>query len=75
MTFPLFSKISVKGDDQHPLYTFLTSDSTNHKFAGDVKWNFTKYMVDRKGNVVGKFASGVGPMSEEMITAVESALQ
>ena len=75
VTFDMFSKISVKGDDQHPLYTFLTSDSTNRKFAGDVQWNFTKYLVDRQGNVVGKFASGVGPMSEEMTTAVEAALQ
>jgi len=75
VTFDMFSKISVKGDDQHPLYAFLTSESTNPNFAGDVRWNFTKYLVDRKGNVVGKFASGVGPTSEEMITAVESALQ
>lgn len=75
VTFDMFSKISVKGDDQHPLYTFLTSDSTNPKFSGDVKWNFTKYLVDRNGSVVGKFASGVGPMSEELIAAVESALQ
>jgi glutathione peroxidase len=57
------------------LYTFLTSDSTNPKFSGDVKWNFTKYLVDRNGSVVGKFAPGVGPMSEELIAAVESALQ
>ncbi len=75
VTFDMFSKISVKGDDQHPLYTFLTSESTNPKFSGDVKWNFTKYLVDRNGSVVGKFASGVGPMSEELIVAVESALQ
>jgi len=75
VTFDMFSKISVKGDDQHPLYTFLTSDTANQKFAGDVKWNFTKYLVDRNGNVVGKFASGVSPMSEEVIAAVESALR
>lgn len=75
VTFDMFSKISVKGDDQHPLYAFLTSDKTNREFAGDVKWNFTKYLVDRNGDVVGKFASGVNPMSEEMIAAVESALR
>ena len=75
VTFDMFSKISVKGDDQHPLYTFLTSDTANQKFAGDVKWNFTKYLVDRNGTVVGKFASGVSPMSEEVIAAVESALR
>jgi glutathione peroxidase len=75
VTFDMFSKISVKGDDQHPLYAFLTSDKTNPEFAGDVKWNFTKYLVDRNGYVVGKFASGVSPMSEEMIAAVESALR
>ena len=75
VTFDMYSKISVKGEDQHPLYTFLTSDTANQKFAGDVKWNFTKYLVDRNGTVVGKFASGVSPMSEEVIAAVESALR
>jgi len=75
VTFPMFSKISVKGKDQHPLYRYLTSESTNPKFAGDVKWNFTKYLVDRKGNIVGKFGSSVKPLSDELVGAIESALK
>jgi glutathione peroxidase len=75
VTFPMFSKISVKGKDQHPLYRYLTSESTNPTFAGDVKWNFTKYLVDRKGNIVGKFGSSVKPLSDELVGAIESALK
>jgi len=75
VTFPMFSKISVKGEDQHPLYRYLTSDSTNPKFAGQVKWNFTKYLVDRTSNIVGKFGSTVKPMSEEIVGAIEAALR
>lgn len=75
VTFDMFSKISVKGNDQHPLYRYLTAKETNPGFAGDVKWNFTKYLVSRDGTVVGKFASGVKPMSEELVSAIEAALQ
>jgi len=75
VTFPMFSKLSVKGDDQHPLYRWLTSEDTDPIFAGSVKWNFTKYLVDRKGNVIGKFGSSVKPLSDELVEAVESALR
>ncbi len=75
VTFPMFSKISVKGNDQHPLYRYLTSESTDPKFAGDVKWNFTKYLIDRKGGIVGKFVSKVTPLSDELVGAIESALR
>ena len=67
----MFSKISVKGDDQHPLYRYLTSARTDPKFSGDVKWNFQKYLVDRKGNIVGKFASSLDPLSSEITSAIE----
>jgi glutathione peroxidase len=73
-TFDMFSKISVKGDDQHPLYRYLTSADTDPEFAGDVKWNFQKYLVDRKGTIVGKFMSRVEPLSDEITSAVEKAL-
>ncbi|MCC6398360.1 MAG: glutathione peroxidase [Bacteroidetes bacterium] len=75
VTFDMFSKISVKGDDQHPLYRYLTSPETNPAFAGDVAWNFTKFLVNREGTIIGKFGSRVKPMSEELITAVEKALR
>ena len=72
VTFDLFSKISVKGDDQHPLYRLITSDST---YGGEVKWNFQKYLVDRKGNIAGKYLPKMQPMSEELTTAIEKALK
>lgn len=73
-TFDMFSKISVKGDDQDPLYKFLTSPKTDPKFSGDVKWNFQKYLVDRGGNIVAKFLSPIEPMSDDVTSAVEKAL-
>jgi len=74
VTFDLFSKISVKGSDQHPLYRFLTSTGTNPEYSGEVKWNFQKYLLDRKGRIVGKFASAVEPSSSELTSAIEQAL-
>ncbi len=74
VTFPMFSKISVKGDDQHPLYRFLTSDDTNPEFSGNVKWNFQKYLVNRDGAVIAKFAPSEDPMSADVGSAIESAL-
>jgi glutathione peroxidase len=72
VTFDMFSKISVKGNDQHPLYKFITSDST---YGGDVKWNFQKYLVDREGKLSGKYFSKVTPMSDEVTSAIEKALK
>ena len=75
VSFDLFSKISVKGADQHPLYKFLTSRETDPDFAGDVKWNFQKYLVGRDGMVIGRFMSAVGPMSRGITAAIEAALK
>jgi glutathione peroxidase len=75
VTFPMFSKISVKGGDQHPLYRFLTSDSTNPKYSGSVKWNFQKYLINRDGEVIAKFAPGDEPTSADVVSAIETALK
>jgi glutathione peroxidase len=75
VSFPMFSKISVKGVDQHPLYRFLTSDATNPKFAGNVKWNFQKYLVGRDGEIIAKFAPADDPLSTDVVAAVEAALR
>jgi glutathione peroxidase len=75
VTFPMFAKISVKGDDQHPLYNFLTAKETNPNFAGDISWNFNKFLVDRKGNVVARFSSKDTPESETVKTAIEKYLK
>jgi glutathione peroxidase len=74
VTFPMMSKISVKGDDQHPLYKFLTERDTDGDFAGDIGWNFTKFLVDRNGNVIARFATPTKPSDPALIAAVEKAL-
>jgi glutathione peroxidase len=72
VSFPLFSKISVKGSDKHPLYQYLTEQSP---FPGEVEWNFQKYLVDRSGNVVGRFHHRTKPASPEVVKEIERVLQ
>jgi glutathione peroxidase len=74
VTFPLMSKISVKGDDKAPLYKFLTEDPTAGAFKGDITWNFNKFLVDRNGNVIARFASPTKPSDPTLVAAVEQAL-
>jgi glutathione peroxidase len=71
VTFPMMSKISVKGKDQHPLYKWLTSKEMNGKMDSKVKWNFQKYMIDEQGNLVNFAAPGVKPFDEEIISWIE----
>ena len=73
--FPLYAKISVKGEDKAPLYQFLTDAGANPKTGGEIKWNFTKFLVDRDGKVVARFESAVKPDSPEVIAAIEKALK
>jgi glutathione peroxidase len=72
VSFDMFSKISVKGKDQHPLYTYLT---TEPGVQGDVSWNFQKYLVDRHGKIIAKFTPKVTPNSKEITTALEELLK
>jgi len=74
VTFPMFSKISVTGADQHPLYTFLTSKESNPEFGGDISWNFNKFIVDRNGKIVGRFGSKDKPEGEAVTAALEKYL-
>ena len=74
VSFPMFAKISVKGADQHPLYNFLTNPKTDPNFSGDVSWNFNKFVIDRKGNVVARFSSKDTPEGDSVIQAVEKYL-
>jgi len=74
VTFPMFSKISVKGKSQDPLYAFLTDEKANPGFGGAITWNFNKFLVNRAGRVVGRFGSKVEPDSKELLQAVEKAL-
>lgn len=75
VTFPMFAKISVKGDDQAPLYKFLTDETINPKFAGDITWNFNKFLINRKGEIIARFSSKDTPESEAVTSAIETALK
>jgi glutathione peroxidase len=74
VTFPMFSKISVAGKGQAPLYQYLTSKAANPKTAGEIPWNFTKYLVDKSGKVLARFDAAVEPQSKELVNAIEAAL-
>jgi glutathione peroxidase len=69
VTFDLFSKISVKGDDMHPLYQYLTKET-----GEEIGWNFTKIVIDKEGKISGRYASRVKPDSKEVIAKIESLL-
>jgi glutathione peroxidase len=73
VTFPLTEKANVRGKDQHPLYAELTKFKTG-LLPGLVKWNFEKFLVNRHGEVVGRFAPAVEPDSAEVIDAIEKEL-
>ena len=72
VTFQMFEKISVKGDDQHPLYQFLTKKELNGNIDQEPKWNFNKYLINEKGEVVKWWPSSVKPLDEEIINAIKS---
>ena len=74
VTFPMYSKISVKGADQTPLYAYLTRE-TGAGIAGEIQWNFTKFLVDRDGKVVQRFEPAVTPDSKEVTAAIEKQLK
>jgi glutathione peroxidase len=68
VTFPMMEKISVKGDDMHPLYKFLTQKELNGKEDSKVKWNFQKYLINEDGTLHTTLGSEVEPMDEKIIT-------
>jgi glutathione peroxidase len=71
VTFPMMSKISVKGDDMHPLYKWLTSKSENGVMDSEVTWNFQKYLIDEKGNLVDVIAPKVKPDDEKILSWIK----
>jgi glutathione peroxidase len=74
VTFPMFEKIVVKGERIHPLYKFLTEKESDPAFPGEIKWNFTKFLVDRDGKLAARFEPRTVPSAKEVIDAVEKAL-
>lgn len=72
--FDMLEKVVVKGDEICPLYKFLTSKETDPKFAGEITWNFEKFLVSRNGEVVNRFKPRVDPLSTEVVSAIEAEL-
>ena len=74
VSFPMMAKVSVKGSDQTPLYQFLTDKSANPSTGGQIKWNFTQFLLDRDGRIIGRFEPEVTPDSSQVTSAIEKAL-
>jgi glutathione peroxidase len=72
VTFPMFAKVDVNGDDTHPVFAFLKAAAPGLLGTEAIKWNFTKFLVDRDGNVVGRYASATKP--EDMAGDIEKLL-
>ncbi|MFB7377043.1 glutathione peroxidase [Kitasatospora purpeofusca] len=74
VTFPLFEKTDVNGDDRHPLYARLTETADAEGQAGDVSWNFEKFLVSPDGTVVARIRPRTEPESDEVVAAIEAVL-
>lgn len=72
--FPMFSKVSVLGDDQAELFTYLTHEG-NPDFTGDISWNFEKFLVNKEGKLIRRFKTKVKPESKEVTLAIEQAIK
>jgi glutathione peroxidase len=72
VSFPLFAKIDVKGPKIHPLYAHLT---TNKSTQGDIKWNFDKFLINKKGEIIARFDPKTKPGSKELLAKIEAALK
>ncbi|MGB7327252.1 MAG: glutathione peroxidase [Rubripirellula sp.] len=75
VTFPMFSKIDVNEDSAAPIYKFLTAQDVKPAGKGPVSWNFEKFLIDREGHLVGRFAPPTKPEDGELVKAIESELQ
>lgn len=71
LEFPLFSKITVLGENKHPLYRYLTEETP---FKGEIKWNFQKFLVDRSGQVIARYRPGMKPLTPQIVEDIERAL-
>ena len=71
LEFPLFSKITVLGENKHPLYRYLTEKTP---FPGEIKWNFQKFLIDRSGNVVARYRPGMKPLTKKIVEDIETNL-
>ena len=74
VSFDLFAKIDVNGPEASPVYKALTSKESDPKFAGDIKWNFEKFLIGRNGEIIARFPTGTKPDAPDVIKAIEAEL-
>jgi glutathione peroxidase len=74
VTFPLFAKIDVNGPERHPLYAELTAVPDTEGEAGDIQWNFEKFLIDGEGKIIGRFRPMTDPEAPELVAAIEASL-
>jgi glutathione peroxidase len=74
VTFDLFEKVSVKGEDICPLYAYLTSKDAGHDFGGEIQWNFDKFLIGRDGQIIERLKHKTQPDAPEVIASIEAAL-
>src|SRR5258708_39852664 len=74
VTFPLFEKIEVNGPGRHPVYAELTAGPDAEGEAGDIQWNFEKFLVGPDGTILGRFRPGTDPQRPELVAAIEASL-
>jgi glutathione peroxidase len=75
VTFPMMAKVSVAGNDIDPLYAYLIDKSANPETGGEIKWNFTKFLIGKDGKILARFEPNVTPDDPALVTAVENALK
>lgn len=75
VTFPMMSKVFIKANPRVPLYDYLTDERQNPKTGGEIRWNFTKFLIGRNGNILARFEPGVAPEDTSLNKAVENALR
>ncbi len=74
VSFDMFSKIDVNGPEASPVYKTLTSKVSDPKFAGDIKWNFEKFLIGRNGEIIARYPTGTKPDAPEVVKAIEAEL-
>ena len=75
VTFPMMSKVFIKANPRLPLYEYLTDKRQNPRTGGEIRWNFTKFLIGRDGKILARFEPDVAPEDPSLITAIENALR
>ncbi|MFT5170872.1 MAG: glutathione peroxidase [Candidatus Marinamargulisbacteria bacterium] len=74
ISYPVFTKTKLRGKNMHPLFRYLTSKKTNPKYGGPIAWNFDKFLVNRKGEIIGRFSPSARPGSDKVLAPILEAL-